>query len=390
MQFVSFMMWQDAEQWLWQCVEYDRYTTMERLRSFLTFNTSCQVFRFDDRRVVREVAKEMALWMHKVVIEPNMGQALILDAYTGEPSIPIETETEPELDSLMAELKAHLDAMVAEQQKKSDELDAQLAKMSDAEKAAAYDKRAGKGFFVNPIEGMLDTVKAIPGIYVAGLKKIWGLYTLPSRLTWSAVRSILSGSSKPLNKELYAAVRPLTQNREHAIEISSMLYVLLNDDEIYESLYDFAGRYYDATHPLELTESMAEASSEVAMAIILAIFTAGIGASAKILSTAGRVKKSAKLLKKIYDILKRTPNRIKLPKKETIKNVVSNVKKRVTKKNKGPKVEAPDKKALPESGKKSEKIDNKEKKDYLKDDKNGGPKTTIKKPINPLDDPKIA
>ncbi len=375
-QFVSFMMWQDAEQWLWQCVEHDPHTTMERLRSFLTFNTSCQVHRFDDRRVVREVAKEMALWMHKIVIEPKMGQALILDAYTGEPSVPIETEPAPDVSNLLTDLRQQLNAIVAGQKKKYNALEAKLAKMSDEEVAAAYGKRVGKGLILNAWDGLVDLVKSVPDIFDSTLKAVWGLYKTQARLAAAAVQSIRTGSSDPLNREFQTAIQPLVDTYDQAKEVVSMLQVLLGDEEVYDMLYGFAGKYYNNTHPLEKTEMASEAFSETVITIILGLFTGGVGAGANILAKTGRLQKVGKLLKNIYNVIKRTPSRVKLPKKETIKNMVSNVKKRVTKKNKGPKVEPPNKKALPEPGKKTEKLDNKEKKDYFKDYKNSGPKTT--------------
>ncbi len=368
-QFVSFMMWQDAEQWLWQCVEHDPHTTMERLRSFLTFNTSCQVHRFDDRRVVREVAKEMALWMHKIVIEPKMGQALILDAYTGEPSLPIETEPAPDVSYLFNDLNKELNGIVAGQKKKYNELEAKLAKMSDEEVAAAYGKRVGKGLILNAWDGLVDLVKSVPDIFDSTLKAVWGLYKTQARLAAAAVQSIRTGSSDPLNREFQTAIQPLVDTYDQAKEVVSMLQVLLGDDEVYDMLYGFAGKYFDNTHPLEKTEIASEAFSETAITIILGLFTGGVGAGAVILTKTGRLKKVAKLLKKIYDVLKRMQSRPKLPKKETIKNVVSNVKNKISR-NKA-------KKGIPEV-KTPEKLDNKGKKGYSNDGKKGGPKKTTK------------
>jgi hypothetical protein len=92
--------------------------------------------------------------------------------------------------------------------------------------------------------------------------------------------------------------------------------VLFQDEELYAMLYDFSERYWDATHPVERTRMTASAASDILVTLILAIFTAGVGAAVNVAAKSGKLGKAAKLLKKITETIKRTGSRHQVPKKD--------------------------------------------------------------------------
>ncbi len=77
--------------------------------------------------------------------------------------------------------------------------------------------------------------------------------------------------SNPLKHEIDRIVAPVAQGYEQAQKYKSMLTVLLSDEETYDLLYDFGQRYWDATHPLELTEMGASAVADIVVTVLLAM-----------------------------------------------------------------------------------------------------------------------
>ena len=95
-----------------------------------------------------------------------------------------------------------------------------------------------------------------------------------------------------------------------------MLTVLFGNKQDYSLLYDFAQRYYDATHPAELAEMAASAVADIVVTAILAIVTAGVGAAANAAAKSGRLTKVAKLHEEIAAILRRSGPEVKFLDKE--------------------------------------------------------------------------
>jgi hypothetical protein len=108
----------------------------------------------------------------------------------------------------------------------------------------------------------------------------------------------------------------VVQSARQLKHFTSMTMVLLSEPATRDMLLDFVERYWDNTHPLEKTEMGAEAASDVAVTILLAIFTAGVGAAANIAAKSGRLVKVAKMLEKLAGALKRIKSFRRLPKKQ--------------------------------------------------------------------------
>ena len=116
---------------------------------------------------------------------------------------------------------------------------------------------------------------------------------------------IATGDYNPLEQEINRIVHPVAQTYEQAVKYKSMLTLLFSDQQTYELLYDFAKRYWAATHPVELTQMAASAVADIVVTVILAIVTAGVGAAASVISKSGRLVKVAELLEKITAVLRR-------------------------------------------------------------------------------------
>jgi hypothetical protein len=120
----------------------------------------------------------------------------------------------------------------------------------------------------------------------------------------------------PLKAEADKFVQPLAKTYDQAVYYKGVLVTLYEDEQTMGLLNDFAGDYWDATHPLERTEMGVSAASDIIVTILLALVTAGVGAAANIAAKSARLAKAAKLLDKIAGMLKRTGHRRKLPKRE--------------------------------------------------------------------------
>jgi hypothetical protein len=253
----------------------------------------------NDRQVVRTAARELCMNAYRMVIEPKIGRAVRLDPETQEPAQPIAVEGAPEIDGMLDKIKVELDALVAGQKQNYTQWEARLAKMSDAEKAALYGKKAGGGLYNATIGSIVDLVKAAPGLAKKGATVWWRFHTYPLRLADITAQAIRTGSTDPLQKELRTKLGPVVQSAQQLKHFTSMTMVLLSEPATRDMLLDFVERYWDNTHPLEKTEMGAEAASDVAVTILLAIFTAGVGAAANIASKSGRLVKVAKMLEKL-------------------------------------------------------------------------------------------
>jgi hypothetical protein len=307
---------QEAEDWLWQCIDENWDTALRRLRSFLAEESFVpyQVHRMDDRQVVKAVAHELCRQVHKVVIEPRPGWAVTMNAATNEPELPIAVEPASRLQVIFPQIQQELNALVAAQQKKYDQIEAMLAKMSAAERAAAYAKAAGKGLVVDPVEDMVDFCKNLPSLYWSLLKKEWRIITFPARLGMSTGQSIALHSMTPLDKELSPVIRQFTQTAQEAEKLANTMYILLVDDDSFAMLTNFARRYWHATHPLEKARIGASLLSNIVLTIILALISAGIGELANIIAKSELLERIAAKLEELAMLVKRIGRRHKLPK----------------------------------------------------------------------------
>jgi hypothetical protein len=377
---------EDALQWLAQCAEYDHAGTLYHLRDYLAHHSlrSHMLHRMDDARVMQAAAEELTENMSRVVIQPCAGWAVQFDKHTDTAEIPPRVEPEPELSEMLAELKGHLDAIVIEQQEKSARTEAQLANLTPEQKALFYSKKAGTGAYDGVVGGTWDMVKAapsvlwsaakaFPGFYVGYLKTLWKVAQTPSKMASLTAQGMATGNYNPLKQEIDRIVTPVAATYEEALKYKSMLTLLFGNEQVYALLYDFAQRYYDATHPAELTEMAASAVADIVVTVILAIVTAGAGAAASVAAKSGRLVKVAKLLEKIAATLKRIGPRAKfLDKGHDAASTAARVEKKAAK--------AARKKGVPDVDhpKPSKNLDKKTTKDYKSSEKDGDPKTKKK------------
>jgi hypothetical protein len=333
----------------------------------------------DDRQVLHAAAEELTDSMSRVVVHPTIGWAVKAPGHADFPVLPLGVEAEPELDGLLLELQACLDDLVAEQQQQYKQYEARLARMSPEERELFYSRNTGDAVYDTIIDDTWQTLKAapavlekaaraFPGFYKNTLKTLWKIALTPSRMGILIGQGIATGNYNPLQQEIDSIVTPLAATREQALEYKSMLTVLFQDEEIYAMLYDFAERYWDATHPVERTRMTASAVSDVLVTLIIAIFTAGVGVAVNVAAKAGKLGKAAKLLKKITETIKRTAGRHQVLERNleggggTTARTGS-----VARKGGVPEVESP--KIKPDETKLRE---------YDTPDKSGGPKTTTK------------
>ena len=297
----------EAEQWIEQCAAYDDVFTIHRLREFLADHClePFNLHRMNNRQVMRAAARQLSDYALRVVVEPRFGWAVRIDEQTAEPALPVTVESAPELAHLRAELKVHLDALVAEQQKNYDRHEAELAQLSTDQKALYYGQNAGDELYDATIGGVVDLAKAFPGFYVGYLKTLWKIARLPSQMAQLTAHGILTGDYNPLEQEINKIVDPVAQTYEQAVRYKSMLTILFSDQETYEMLYDFAQRYWAATHPVERTRMGISAVSDIVVTIVLALISCGIGAAANVAAKSTRLVKIAKLLEKITTVLRR-------------------------------------------------------------------------------------
>ena len=304
----------DAEQMLWACMEHNAYFVADQLRTFLA--DDCYGYHFvhkmNDQDVVRAVADELTQHIYRVVIEPDPGWAVQIDEFSDQAAVPVSVEPEPELATISKKLKEQLDEIVAEQRKKYDQYEAKLAQMSDAEKAALYGKKVGTGIF-SFVGDIVDMVQSFPCFYVGYLKTVGKIALYPSQLSAVMAESMATGSLGPLEAEIEKFVEPIAKTHEEVKRYKGMLQVLLTDKKTLELLHDFAERYYDATHPLELTEMGASAATDIVVTVLLAIFTAGVGAAANVTAKSAKLAKVAELLASLAKVLKRIGYKHKLP-----------------------------------------------------------------------------
>ncbi|NNK00560.1 MAG: hypothetical protein HKP58_09115, partial [Desulfatitalea sp.] len=318
---------EDAEAMLWDCVAHDPLFTIDNLRYFLAHECMENfIFKMDDRRVVRETAKHLVLSSYRVVLEPGHGWAVGVDEATGEPRLPLSMGIEPDVDNLLAQINHLLDDLVAGQRKKYNAYETQLAGLTEAEQADLYAQDAGGGLWDATGGGLIDMIQAAPGAVVRLVKAFPGISTkylktlqrialMPARLGALTAESIMTGSTDPLEAEIDGMVKPLVNTYEEALRYKSMLGVLFTDEQTMELLQDFAQRYWEATHPLERTAMGASAAADIVVTIVLAVFTAGVGAAANVAAKSARLSRLAELLEKLAKMLKRTGHREWLPKK---------------------------------------------------------------------------
>jgi hypothetical protein len=238
---------------------------------------------------------------------------------------------------------------------------------------AAYDTAIGDNLdLIKAAPGAIwSAAKAFPGFYKGYLKFLWKIAQLPSKMAGLTAQAVATGDANPLKDEIDKIVRPVATTYEQAMEYRSMLTILCNEPEVYELLYDFADRYYEATHPIELAKMGTSAVTEVLITVLLAIFTAGAGAAANIAAKSGKLIKVFNLLKKITATIKKiSPNPKLLDRSKDAAAKAKKTSKATTRSTKGmPDVDSPNK---------TERIDKTTKKEYG-DDKDDGPKTTTKK-----------
>jgi hypothetical protein len=381
---------EDAQELIRQCLEYEQYTTMRGLRVFLSDDCSeCyQVHRMDDLQVIQAVALQLTMRAFKIVIEPKDDWAVEIDAYSGQPHLPISVQAAPDPETIFEEIKQELDGLVAEQQQKYDQYEAMLAKMTQAQKSALYSKKAGSGLYEGTIGGIVDLAKAIPGFYVGYLKTLWRIRNLPRDASRMLLDALISGDTSPIEDQIDQIIKPVAQTFDQADRLKSMLMVLFGDERTMAMLGDFAQRYWDATHPLERTEIGATAASDIVLTILLAIMTVGVGAAANVAAKAPRLAKLAKLLEKLTGILKSTGPRHYLPTKEvpgsapaTTRGGSSKPSSRNARQGGGmPEVQTPQNKPAPgASDRPMDSMDKTKEKDIRENDKIDGPKKTQKK-----------
>ncbi len=296
----------DAKQMLLACMEHNAFFVIDQLRTFLA--DDCYGYRFvhkmNDQEVVRAVADELTNHIYQVVVESGCGWAVHIEESTGQTAVPVSVEPEPELATIFEELKEQLDGLVTEQQKKYDQYEAKLAEMSEAEKAALYGKRAGTGIF-SFVGDLVDMVNAFPSFYVGYLKALRSVAIYPSQLSAVLAESVVTGSLGPLEDEIDKLVKPIAGTYAEFKHFKGMLQILLTDRETLELLHDFAQRYYDATHPLELTEMGASAATDIVVSVLFTIFTACVGAAANVAAKSTKLVRVSKLLERLAKVLKR-------------------------------------------------------------------------------------
>jgi hypothetical protein len=373
-QAVIFNHREDAERWILQCAAHDPSTTFRNLRVFLADHClePHSLHRMNDSQVAKAAAREICLELHQIVIEPRLGWAVQVDPATDEPILPVSVEPEPDVGSLMDELQADLNALVAEQRKNYDQWETRLAAMSEAESALLYSQSAGGGLYDSIVGDTVDTVvtvaKAFPGFLKGYFKTLKKIAQAPAKLAGVTAEAITTGSLNPFKREIDKIVMPIADTYEKAMEYKTMLTVLFNEPEVYSMLYDFADRYWEATHPMERTRMAASAVSDVVVTVILAIFTAGTAAAANMAAKTTKLAKVAKLLKKItYALRRMSPNRAVIAKgKNALKNIRKKKKPKIKNKHRVPEVVKP---------KHFDVVDDGPKMGYDNKDKDG-PKTT--------------
>jgi hypothetical protein len=304
-EYIIFDWEEEAEDWLAQCIEFDRSTTLDSLRHMLAYDclTAYQVHRMNDSRVVRTVAGELCMNAWRIVIEPKIGWTVRVDANTRAPVQPVAEELDSDIDGMLAELKTYLDAIVDEAKEKNKQHQAALSGKNSAEVALYYSENAGDAVYQDQAVGTWDilvsVVKKFPGFYKGFLKFHWKLFTLPATMAEKTALSIHTGNLNPLKEEIDKIVDPVVLGYDKAMHYKSLLTVLLSDPETYDLLWDFAQRYYDASHPVELTRLGATVAGEIIVTILLALVSYGAGAVANIAAKSTRLAKVAELLEKL-------------------------------------------------------------------------------------------
>jgi hypothetical protein len=306
---VIFDLRNEAEAFLDQCLRTERNTTLMRLRTFLA--TEClerlQVHLMNDQQVVAAAARQFTTRVHKIVVEPKYGWAVQMSATTAtaEPLIPVRVEPEPDVDHLIRQFKAMLDTLVAEQQKSYQNHEARLAQMSRTQKAGAYAQKAADGLYEGTIGSVISLVKLAATFYIGYWKTLWGMANYPRRAARLTLQAMAQADTSPLHQEIDRIVAPIATSYEQAVQYKAMLRILFSDPEITEILYDFANRYWQATHSLDRTELGAEALADVVLALLVLLLTAGVGVAATATAKSARFARAGELLHKILAVLKR-------------------------------------------------------------------------------------
>ncbi|MEJ2158411.1 MAG: toxin glutamine deamidase domain-containing protein [Desulfobacteraceae bacterium] len=358
-----------------RCINWDRYDAITRLRRFLAADclTHYQVHRMNDRQVVRKAARELCRYARRTVIKPRIGWAVQVDPATRQPVPTIAVEPADDIDGMLAELKTHLDAIVAEAQKKKEQHQAALAGKNSAEVALYYSENTGDAVYQDQVVGTWDmlvsAVKKFPGFYKGFLKAHLKLFQFPGKMAQLTTQALYTGDMNPLKQEIDKIVDPVVHGYEQTMHYKSILTILLSDQQTYALLWDFAQRYYDASHPVELARLGATAAAEIVVTIVLALVSYGIGAAANIAAKSTRLVKVAKLLEKIALAIKRT---------KRSRALLENAEEAAAKTSKTAKQAKRAKKGMPDVDKPKavENLDNKAKKGYDGNKKSDGPKTT--------------
>ncbi len=370
---------EDAEEWMARCINWDRYDTISRLRRFLAADclTQYPVHRMNDRQVMRIAARELCSYAMRTVIKPRIGWAVQVDPVTRQPVPAIAVAPADDIDGMLAELKTYLDAMVAEAQKKKEQHLSALAGRNSAEVALYYSGNAGDAVYQNQVadtwDDLVSAVKKFPGFYKGFLKAHLKLFQFPGQMAQLTTQALYTGDINPLKEEIDKIVDPVVHGYEQAMHYKSILTILLGDQQTYALLWDFAQRYYDASHPVELARLGATAAAEIVVTIVLALVSYGIGAAANIAAKSTRLIKVAKLLEKIALAIRKTKQARALV--ENAEEAAAKTPKTVKKTKRAGKhmldVDKP--KAV-------ERLDDKTKKGYEKGKKSNGPKATTKTP----------
>jgi hypothetical protein len=272
-EWVAFLMEEDAEQWLLQCVTYEANRTCSLLRSFLADDCTGyhRIFCMDDRAVIRAVALELVRWSYKVVIMPRLGWAVALDDGNGRPAIPVSVAPPADVDGL-------LDGMTLE-----------LANLV-------------------PAQGALDAVaaaaKSFPGFspgLVKSLPTIGQAFTQPHYLA--------ACPQEPLIPELNRMARSVTTDPMRVDQYKSMLLAMMADRDTMEGLQDFARHYQKAVPKAEQSRLGVSSTGDVVTLLMLALLAVHGGMAAHAAAVTPALAGAAERSQKLSAELKRVGER---------------------------------------------------------------------------------
>jgi hypothetical protein len=361
---------QEAEQWLAQCADHDPVTTLRHLRVFLADHCPehYNLHRMNDRRVIKAAARQICLNLHRIVIEPRLGWAVQVDPLTQEPTLPVSVEPDSEYSHLLEELQTLLNGLVADQKKRNNEWEAKMVGMNRIERALFIKKQIDDASKEQLVEDAHDAISIFSKLFPAYLKTLWKVTQTPARMGMLTGQALATGNANPLKEEIDKIVTPVARTYEEAQRYKTMLTILLSNPTTHEILWDFAKRYYEASHPIDLGRTGAKAVTEVMLNILLALVSAGAVVALNTAAKTAKLVKVAKLLEKIAFVIKRLGPESKVVNK--LGDLLKSEKKAAKAARKAEKL-VPDKKHKP-----PESLDDGPKKEYDKHKGKDGPKTT--------------